>query len=202
MKKRNLPLVLASLALVLGCSRHDAQKSSTATSTGDAAQAIVVDEGCPHMENGICQHDQEQLPATPSSGSGEKQSFGKPLGTSPLVSLEKLLANPSEFHDKTVRVEGHVSRACSRKGCWMELAVDATERAARCRVTFENYGFFVPRDSAGSSARLEGRVQVTAVKPEAVKHYESEGAQFPNKGSDGSAQEVRLIATGVELERS
>jgi hypothetical protein len=83
----------------------------------------------------------------------------------------------------------------------MELAVDASENAPRCRVTFENYGFFVPKDSAGSHALLEGTVQVTQVKSDAVQHYEAEGAQFPGKHADGSAREVRLVATGVELER-
>jgi hypothetical protein len=68
-------------------------------------------------------------------------------------------------------------------------------------VTFQDYAFFVPTDAAGSRAKLEGVVQVTEVKAEAVDHYESEGATFTNKDADGSAKEVRLVASGVELER-
>jgi hypothetical protein len=30
---------------------------------------------------------------------------------------------------------------------------------------------------------------------------ESEGAKFPEKAADGSAREVRLVATGVEMWR-
>ena len=127
--------------------------------------------------------------------------FGAPLGSSPEAKLADVLASPDTFHQKTVRLSGHVSRACTRKGCWMELAVDEGPAAPRCRVTFQDYSFFVPTDAAGTHARLEGLVQVTQVKKEAVEHYESEGATFANKSDDGSAQEVRLVATGVELER-
>jgi len=95
-----------------------------------------------------------------------------------------------------------VKRACSKRGCWMELVPNEASNALGCRVKFKDYGFLVPTDSAGSSARLEGTVLVTKVKKAAVDHYEQEGAQFPKKAADGSANEVRFVATGVELTRS
>jgi hypothetical protein len=68
------------------------------------------------------------------------------------------------------------------------------------RVTFKDYGFFVPVDSAGASARVEGVVQVKELSEATAKHYESEGAIVP-RGSDGKPREVQLVATGVELRR-
>jgi hypothetical protein len=84
----------------------------------------------------------------------------------------------------------------------MELSTSLDKSAPGCRVTFENYAFLVPTDSAGSQADVEAIVQVTRVQPQAVEHYEAEGAHFANKGADGSAREVRLVATGVELRRA
>lgn len=162
-----------------------------------SAVQMAVDEGCPHQKDGTC--DSPQAPG--AAGGAEKQAYGAPLGTSPQVALTALLETPEKYHDQTVRVKGHVKRACAKKGCWMEIATDATADAKSCRVTFKDYGFLVPTTSAGSHATLEARVQLTQVKPEAVSHYEAEGAQFPNKKPDGSAVEVRLVATGVELER-
>lgn len=81
----------------------------------------------------------------------------------------------------------------------MEVADSADQQAPGFRVTFQDYGFFVPTDSAGSQVTLEGRVQVTRVEPKAVAHYETEGARFPNKDEQGGAREVRLVASGVEL---
>ncbi len=68
-------------------------------------------------------------------------------------------------------------------------------------MTFKDYGFFVPTDSAGSKARVEARVESKLIKPELVAHLEQEGANFANKSADGSAREVRLVASGVELWR-
>jgi hypothetical protein len=138
--------------------------------------------------------------AAPSVVTGRK-TFGAPLGTAAKVALADVLKAPDKFADQSVLVEGEVRRACTRKGCWMELSEAQGPAAAGCRVTFKDYGFFVPTDSAGSKARVEAKVESKVIKPELVAHLESEGAQFADKGPDGSAREVRLVATGVELWR-
>jgi hypothetical protein len=132
---------------------------------------------------------------------GARKTFGAALVTSPAVALADVLKTPDKFADQTVLVEGEVRRACTRKGCWMELGEAADAAAPGCRVTFKDYGFFVPTDSAGSRARVEAKVETKLVKPELVAHLESEGARFPDKSADGSAHEVRLVATGVEMWR-
>lgn len=111
-----------------------------------------------------------------------------------------LLAKPSDFEGKTLVVEGEVRKACTRKGCWMELAPKADAKGAGVRVTFKDYGFFVPTDSAGSHARVSGVVKVAELSPQMAEHYASEGATVP-KGADGKPREVQLVATGVELRR-
>jgi hypothetical protein len=129
------------------------------------------------------------------------KTFGAPLGASPRAELADVLQSPDKFADKSVLVEGKVRSACTRKGCWMELAQGTEPAAAGCRVTFKDYGFFVPTDSAGSRARVEARVETKFVKPSMVTHLEEEGAKFATKAADGSATEVRLVATGVEMWR-
>jgi hypothetical protein len=111
--------------------------------------------------------------------------------------LSAVLSKPED--GKTVLVEGVVRRACSRMGCWMELA--PAEGGAGVRVTFKDYGFFVPLDSAGSTAKVQGTVEVKTVAATEVEHLESEGAKFAGKQPDGTAREVRMVATGVELRR-
>lgn len=138
--------------------------------------------------------------AAPALGEPERSSYGAALTEQPATRLEALLASPDEYAGKTVLVEGRVRRACSRKGCWLEIAKDASEGAA-CRVTFKDYGFFVPTDSAGALARVQGTVELTQVKRAQVEHLEGEGATFAHKNDDGTATEVRIVATGVELSR-
>ncbi|MEZ4375552.1 MAG: DUF4920 domain-containing protein [Polyangiaceae bacterium] len=117
------------------------------------------------------------------------------------VSLTEVLQKPADYEGKTVHVDAKVRRACSQKGCWMELAEGPQDKPATCRVTFKDYGFFVPTDSAGAEARLEGVVKLKKVTADHVQHMEQEGATFANKDPDGSAQEVALVATGVELKK-
>lgn len=83
----------------------------------------------------------------------------------------------------------------------MEISDGSGSESPGCRVTFKDYGFFVPLDSAGSKARVQGTVQVRVVPGPEVQHMETEGAKFAGKQPDGTAREVRMVATGVELWR-
>jgi hypothetical protein len=133
---------------------------------------------------------------------GGTQAFGGAFEPGPEVPLATLLANPAAYGDKAVITQGKVQRACSRKGCWMEIGDDTTgENASACRVTFKDYGFFVPTDSAGARARIQGRLDTHVISAARVAHLEEEGARFENKQADGSATEVQLIATAVQLAR-
>lgn len=138
-------------------------------------------------------------PAAPMQGAAPTavSHFGSAFEPGTAVALPSLLSDPRAYADKTVTTEGKVQRACSRKGCWMEIG----EGPDACRVTFKNYGFFVPTDSAGAYARIQGRLDTREVEAAAVQHLESEGARFRAKRADGSATEVRLIASAVELRR-
>jgi Domain of unknown function (DUF4920) len=130
-----------------------------------------------------------------------RKVYGAPLGASPAAALSDVLKAPDKFAGQRVTVEGAVRAACTRKGCWMELSEAPDASAPGCRVTFKDYGFFVPTDSAGSKARVDAQVETKVIKPEMVAHLESEGAKFAEKAADGSAREVRLVATGVEMWR-
>jgi hypothetical protein len=141
-------------------------------------------------------------PATPPSATAARHHFGAPLGQRQLAPLGQLLKAPENFSTEPVLVEGEVRRACSKRGCWMELSETKDPAAPGCRVTFKDYGFFVPTDSAGSKARIEAQVESKIIPASSVAHLEQEGATFPDKAADGSAREVRLVASGVELWRS
>jgi hypothetical protein len=144
-----------------------------------------------------CRPDREK----PSSPPDAIARLGKPLQGLSVTPLSEILDHPEQFNERTVAVEGHVARACTRKGCWMEVATSKADTARACRVTFEDYAFFVPKDSPGAHARLEGKVAVSRVKPSHVEHLEAEGAKFSSKNADGSALEIQIVATGVELAR-
>ena len=123
---------------------------------------------------------------------------GQKIDQAPNVKLADLIRSPEGHDGKAVVVEGKVRRACERMGCWMELA--DSDQARGVRVTFKDYGFFVPLDSAGARAKVAGTVKVVKLSDAAAAHYESEGGHVA-KPSKGERREVQLVATGVELRR-
>lgn len=153
------------------------------------AAKLAVQEDCPHPK---------EAAADAKPNAGWTLTRGEALKGAPAVKLAELLAKPQPHDGKTVRVEGQVRKACQKKGCWMELATG--DKGAGVRVTFKDYGFFVPVDAAGSQARVEGVVKVSELSEAMASHYEAEGAIVPRDG-DGKPREVQLVATGVELRR-
>ena len=139
-------------------------------------------------------------PAPAAANDGWKLTRGEPIKGAKALKLADVLAKPQAHDGKTVLVEGTVRKACERKGCWMELASGTGDKNPGVRVTFKDYGFFVPLDSAGSQARVEGVLKVAELSDSRAQHYESEGAIVP-RGADGKPREVQLVATGVELRR-
>ena len=87
--------------------------------------------------------------------------------------LGQILASPSTFDGQVVRTSGTIERVCQRMGCWMELRAADT---AAVRVPMAGHAFFLPRDAAGRSATIEGRVAVEELSPEMREHLASEGA--------------------------
>lgn len=172
---------------------------------GEAATSTKAQPAAKHEKHEKHEADCHHPPpptqaAAPQSGGGWTLTRGEALKGAQAVKLAELLAKPQEHNGKTVLLEGQVRKACEKKGCWMELATAADAKGPGVRVTFKDYGFFVPLDSAGSQARVEGVVQVAELSENRAKHYEGEGAIVP-RGSDGKAREVQLVATGVELRR-
>ena len=114
------------------------------------------------------------------------------------VPLATVLANPNDYTKTPVVVEGVVVKNCTNKGCWMQLAPAADQPGMR--VTFKDYGFFVPLDSKGMHARAEGLTVIKTLSKAEADHLEGEGAKF-QRNPDGSANEIGFVATGVELRK-
>ena len=113
------------------------------------------------------------------------------------VPLATVLSAPAEYMKTPVVVEGVATNACERKGCWMEFKASA-DADQSVRVTFKDYGFFVPLDAKGMKVRAEGVTTVKKLSKAEADHLEEEGAKL-KRNEDGSAIEVSFVASGVEL---
>ncbi len=133
-----------------------------------------------------------------AAGAQELVKRGAAIGDSPVVDLAQALRSISSYADRTVTVEGTVNRVCQMKGCWMELVPAGADRGIR--VTFKDYAFFVPTDSRGASARLEGIFERNTFSKADADHLIAEGVAL-TRNPDGTATEVSFLAQAVELRR-
>jgi hypothetical protein len=115
-----------------------------------------------------------------------------------VVPLTQILEKPQAYTGDAVVVEGMVEASCQNKGCWMQVVPEAGKSGMR--VTFKDYGFFVPKDSKGMTAKMEGLVSVKTLSKDEADHLSGEGAKL-NRNEDGTATEVSFVATGVELHK-
>lgn len=125
---------------------------------------------------------------------------GAPIGKAEKADLAAVLKDPSKFAGKTVRVEGVIVRSCKMEGCWAELA--PKEGAKSVRVKMKDHAFFIPLQSAGAFARVEGVFSVKTLTKAQVDHMiEEDGAKFENRNADGTVSEISFEATGIELKK-
>jgi hypothetical protein len=112
------------------------------------------------------------------------------------VALAKVLESPQSYTKDAVLVEGVIESSCTNKGCWMQLV--PAEGGQGVRVTFKDYGFFIPLQAKGMKARAEGVATVKTLSKADADHLEGEGAKL-KRNADGTANEVSFVANGVEL---
>ncbi len=123
---------------------------------------------------------------------------GASIGRSPVVDLADALRSIDTYARQTVILEGAVNKVCEVKGCWLELVPEGQARGIR--VTFKDYAFFVPTDSQGSGARLEGMFETNVFSRKDADHLIAEGVAL-TRNPDGTATEISFVAQGVELRR-
>jgi hypothetical protein len=100
-------------------------------------------------------------------------SYGEKI-TSENIQSASQLTTLGKTDTVALKIKANVSEVCQMKGCWMVL--DAVN-GIPVRVTFKDYGFFVPKDIAGRDVIVQGIVSKTTLSEEAAKHYAEDAGQ-------------------------
>ena len=121
------------------------------------------------------------------------ETFGSALDESaPLVELADVGAATV---GKTVRIESRVSQVCQKKGCFF-IAIDGDTTV---RVSFKDYGFFVPTDISGKRVTFVGEVVEKEVTKEEAEHLADDMGEASAAVAPGKTYEI--VATSVRLPR-
>ncbi len=115
-----------------------------------------------------------------------------PEGGTPL-SLGELMSDNDKYLDQEVLVETRIAKVCQKKGCFFV----AHEGASTARVTFKDYGFFIPTDSGGKDVVLLGTFSRKSISKEEAAHYSADlgekAAAVPEKF------EYSIVASAISI---
>ena len=97
-----------------------------------------------------------------------QSEHGKKISADGAVPAPELVAKLGDKPEMNTKVQGVVESVCKVKGCWMKVK---TADGQTMRVTFRDYGFFVPKDIVGKQVVFEGTAQQTTTPVAELKHY-------------------------------
>ena len=124
--------------------------------------------------------------------------FGSPMeAAGPAMGLRELVGNSDEYLDKEVLVTTRIAKVCQKKGCFFV----AQDGDATARVTFKDYGFFIPTDSGGKTVTLAGTFIRSELSAEKARHYRKDLGEAP-AGKAHATMEYQIVATSVRIPKS
>lgn len=133
----------------------------------------------------------------PVEQTADTETFGSPFDESaPLVKLEAIAGDGQAWVGRSVRVVASVSEVCQKKGCFFI----AREGQSIVRVSFKDYGFFVPTDIGGKRVALNGEVVAREVSADEAKHFTEDLGTADAPVKPGMTYEI--VATSVRVPRN
>ena len=131
-----------------------------------------------------------EVTATHEFFGGTLPETGAPL------SLGDLMKDNQKYLDHEVLVATRIAKICQKKGCFFV----AQDGASTARVTFKDYGFFIPTDSGGKNVVLLGTFSRKSVSKEEAEHYAADLGE--TAASTPEKFEYSIVATAVKIPRS
>ena len=108
---------------------------------------------------------------------GKFDSYGEEITPDSAIEVTSLVAEMGNAPTYDAKVKGKVVDVCVKKGCWMSLELGNGEMM---RVTFKDYGFFVPADKdkmVGKEVIVQGVAKFETVSVADQKHYAEDGGE-------------------------
>jgi hypothetical protein len=122
--------------------------------------------------------------------------YGEPITEKGAIQATEVAAKMESKEEMPVKITGEVESVCKAAGCWMKVK---TADGKTIRVTFKDYGFFVPKDIAGKTVVFEGVAKVKTTSIAMLKHYAEDGGKSKEEIAKITEPEkaIGVVATGV-----
>ncbi|MEM0992088.1 MAG: DUF4920 domain-containing protein [Bacteroidota bacterium] len=125
--------------------------------------------------------------------------FGDQINAKDAISLVDLVQKMEDTDSMAVKVKGTVEAVCQKKGCWMNIVSNETDKSIF--VKFKDYGFFVPLDIAGREVIMDGYAYKEVTSVEELRHYAEDAGKSAAEiaAIDMPEEAFKFMASGVIL---
>ncbi len=124
--------------------------------------------------------------------------FGEPFTIENAKTPHLVIVNLAPQDSVEATLKGTVKEVCKAKGCWMTIDLGNEESM---RVTFKDYGFFVPKDIAGREVIFTGQVKYTETDVATLRHFAKDEGKTEEEvlAITEPEQSYNFVATGVKV---
>lgn len=125
--------------------------------------------------------------------------YGEKITPDSAVAIGELSALMGEKTELNCKVTGEIEGVCQKKGCWMDIKNPNGEAV---RITFKDYGFFMPKDASGKKAIMLGVAKVEETSIADLQEYAKDAgkSEADVKAINTPKKELVFEASGVILQ--
>ena len=137
----------------------------------------------------------------PSQNTGviSPSMYGAEVTVEEVTVSEDLIAQLSNSDTlRNIVISGKIKNVCKKKGCWMKVDIGDEKEVF---VKFLDYEFFMPKDSDGSTAIIQGNAYAEIVSVEDLQHYAEDDGKSEEEIAAITESETTysFMASGVIL---
>lgn len=149
-----------------------------------------------------CQQKVEESQKTTYEVVGEAETvpgnYGDIFDAEEISSTSEMVSKVESQGTFNGKIAGEIKEVCTKKGCWFAMELPNGESM---RVTFKDYGFFIPTNSQGFPIVLQGVATLTETDVETLKHYAEDQGKSKEEveAINAPKREITFEATGVVI---
>jgi hypothetical protein len=126
-------------------------------------------------------------------------TYGEAITTDGALSMASLKDQFADKDSVILTLKGTIEKTCAKKGCWMTVQ---DENGVATRITFKDYGFFVPTEGAdGKEVVFSGVAKRKVTDVATLRHFaEDDGkTEAEINAITEPKEEIEFVATGVVI---
>ena len=124
--------------------------------------------------------------------------YGDTITAEGAVEAQRLSELMGQKDSLQVKVAGTINSSCSKKGCWMKMDLG---KGQEMRISFKDYGFFVPKNLNGEKAIVDGYAHIDTLDVPYLRHLAEDAGKSKEEIEAINEPEISLnyVAHGVIL---